>query len=208
MLSNENIKDILNATRHDVDERDLAFLVLCDNYKDIREAYKIAYGKTKSEEYVRNFRESDKISALVTAAKPFGVCQDGKVSISREENQSALIKMLGQIEQAMDDEEMDKGQALKMMADIRVKLQDKFDMEDDKDENKHIIVVPQKHDYICPHTNRECSKMPSKAACMKYYGLRDSGGGEKIQDEKPFESQPPKKREDLVLDIEKPTKKD
>ena len=63
--------------------------------------------------------------------------------------------------------------AIKIEADIRVKLNDKFNIEEEEGQ-KRIIVVPQKHDIICKFTNRECSAMPSKEACMKYYNLIDA----------------------------------
>ena len=62
----------------------------------------------------------------------------------------------------------DKG--LSLIKDIRINLNNKFEMTR-SDDNRRIIVVPQKHLYICPHTNRECSNMPPKEVCMKYYNL-------------------------------------
>lgn len=177
MLSNENINDIIKAARGTSDtanERDLAFLVLCDMYADKDAAFKVVYperGGVTAAEYMT----TDRIKAVLTAARPFGVGVEKGSSVSREENQEQLVRMLARIESAMDDGDIEPAQGLKMMADIRVKLQDKFDMDQSDDSQKHIIVVPQKHDYICPHTNRECSKMPSKDACMAYYGLSDGG---------------------------------
>lgn len=94
-------------------------------------------------------------------------------SISREENRSELIRMIGVIEDAMEKEEVKKAEGLKMIADIRVKLNDKFEIVQ-KEERKRIIVVPQKRDMICHHTGRECT-FPSKEECMKRYGLVDRG---------------------------------
>lgn len=90
--------------------------------------------------------------------------------ITKEENKAELIKMLDEIDAALQRKEIQFKDAMALKRDIRVKLNDKFEMEESTKE-KRIIVVPQKHDYVCPHTNRECTKMPSKEACMEYYGL-------------------------------------
>lgn len=173
MLSNDNISDILKAARarhEDINEQDVSFLALCDTISDKAVAHRWAYGFEYSGD-IDDYMQSARMTDLAGVMAPFGVGRRDLASISREENQAALIEMLADIQQARKNHEMDKGQALKMEADIRVKLQDKFDMDEDSDEVKHLIVVPQKHDYICPHTNRECTKMASKEACMKYYNL-------------------------------------
>ena len=90
--------------------------------------------------------------------------------ITKEENKAELIKMLDDIDDALQKKQIAFKDAMSLKRDIRVKLNDKFEMEESTKE-KRIIIVPQKHDYVCPHTNRECSKMPSKEACMEYYGL-------------------------------------
>ena len=101
---------------------------------------------------------------------------DGVVSeddITFEENKQGLIKLLKKTEEAVEKKLMDTKDALKLQTDIRVKLNDKFDTSESND-NKHIIVVPSKHDMICPHTNYECTFMPTKEACMKYYNIKDN----------------------------------
>lgn len=177
MLSKDNVKQILESARSsepDLWEKDLAFIAMYDTFEDKVMAYRCVYGEKKSAQTVEEYFASDKMQTLVKAAIPFGIGNEKGFSISREENQEELTKMLGEIRKAMDDKKLDTGTGLKMLMDIRVKLQDKFDMDESDDTHKHIIVVPQKHDIICPSTNRECSKMPSKEACMEYYNLVES----------------------------------
>lgn len=173
MLSNENISDVLGAAggSGSLSLRDIAFLVLCDTISDKEAIYRIVYEEPCSN--AGSFISSDKMKSLAEALQPFGVGRKEYAGISREENQSELIKMLDEIKSAMEAGDMERGQGLKMMADIRVKLQDKFDMEESDNEQRHLIIVPQKHDLICPHTNRECTQMPSKEACIRYYGLSE-----------------------------------
>ena len=91
---------------------------------------------------------------------------------TREENRAALLRQIEEIEEAYRDKKISFKDKSAQIYAIRFRLQDKFDMDRSGDERR-IIVVPQKHDFICPHTNRECSAMPSKEACMKYYNLKE-----------------------------------
>lgn len=95
-------------------------------------------------------------------------------SISREENRSELIRMIDEIQTSMVTGEIEKKDGLKMIADIRVKLNDKFEIED-AEAHQRLIVVPQKHDMVCRYTNRECM-FPPKEECMARYGLVERGG--------------------------------
>ena len=94
-------------------------------------------------------------------------------------NREALLKEISEMKQIADDAKASGDsdtfiKASKVVLDARVKLNDKFNIEEEEGQ-KRIIVVPQKHDIICKWTSRECSAMPSKEACMKYYNLIDAG---------------------------------
>lgn len=91
---------------------------------------------------------------------------------TKEENKAALLRQIDEIEEAYQKGKISFKDKSSQIYAIRFRLQDKFDMERSGDERR-IIVVPQKHDYICPYTHRECSKMPSKEACMEYYNLKE-----------------------------------
>ena len=93
-----------------------------------------------------------------------------EATITREENKQRLIDMLDEIDQGRLRGEISFKDAMALQRDIRVKLNDKFEMEK-SDKERRVIVVPAKHLFVCPHTNRECSNMPPKEVCMKYYNL-------------------------------------
>lgn len=93
-----------------------------------------------------------------------------EMTITKEENRSELLKMLDDIDRLMAERRLSTQVGLTLKKDIRIKLQDKFDIEEG-DSMHRIIVVPQKRDYICPHTNKECTKMPTREACIEYYKL-------------------------------------
>jgi hypothetical protein len=177
MIKNKDIETVLSAIKSDftdASEKDIIFLMLCDTISEKDTAYKMAYGKKCTK--IKEFISSHKILKIKELLKPFGIGVDMSSTISRTENREDLIKLLGKIKEASDNGELETKDAIKLETDIRVKLNDKFNIEAEK-EQRRIIIVPQKHDLICPHTNRECSNMPSKEACMKYYNLTEEKHG-------------------------------
>lgn len=93
-----------------------------------------------------------------------------KKDYTKEDNKAALLAQIDEIEQAFNNGEISFKDKSAQISAIRFRLQDKFELEK-SDKEKRIIVVPAKHFFICPHTNRECSNMPPKEVCMKYYNL-------------------------------------
>lgn len=167
MISYNDIKDIINSLKTEGVEarvRDVAYLVMCDSFVDKGLAAKVAYQEDE--------KPSNKVlSMLAEKLKPFGI--GAVTTISKDENREELLKLLQRVQDAEREGTIDPKDAIKIEADIRVKLNDKFNIEEEEGQRR-IIVVPQKHDIICKHTNRECSAMPSKEACMKYYNLIDA----------------------------------
>lgn len=167
MISYNDIKDIINSLKTEGVEarvRDVAYLVMCDSFVDKALAAKVAYQDDE--------KPSQKmLSMLAEKLKPFGI--GALTTISKDENREELLKLLQRVQDAEREGTIDPKDAIKIEADIRVKLNDKFNIEEEEGQ-KRIIVVPQKHDIICKWTSRECSAMPSKEACMKYYNLIDA----------------------------------
>lgn len=91
-------------------------------------------------------------------------------SYNKEENKAALLAQIEEIEEAYKQGNISFKDKSAQIYAIRFRLQDKFELQR-SDKEKRIIVVPAKHLFICPHTNRECSNMPPKEVCMKYYNL-------------------------------------
>lgn len=148
---------------------DVAFAALCDTFEDKNFAYRIAYGK-KGDGYA--LYETPRFKKMLAALEPFGVGVVNVTAITKEQNKNDLIKLLERVQMLGESKAIDIKDALKMEGDLRVKLNDKFEMEETQ-KQKRIIIVPSKHDIVCPHTNRECNFWPSKAACMKHYQLKE-----------------------------------
>lgn len=164
MIAYNDVKEIIDSLKSDgidVRVRDVAYLILCDTFSDKTIPEKVVYK-------ANDIPTSETLAALSEKLKPFGI---GEINtISKDENREELLKLLNRIQDGERAGLIDPKDAIKIEADIRVKLNDKFNIEEE-DTKKRIIVVPQKHDIICPHTNRECTYMPSKEACKKHYKL-------------------------------------
>lgn len=182
MITNANIEEIIKKVKDELNKqvtlRDVMFIINESMFEDRKTAYKASFGEVISDNDLDVYIYSERIQKLIELLAPFtkSNSDNGVVSeddITFEENKQGLIKLLKKTKQAEEDGLMETKDALKLQADIRVKLNDKFDTAEST-ENKHIIVVPSKHDIVCPHTNYECTFMPTKEACMKYYNLKDN----------------------------------
>lgn len=179
MLKETDIKSIIDSVRnegHDVGMQDLAFLLL-RGFVPVGVAYGMAFqryavsrGKDIGKEAAA-YCATPKVKALDAVLRTFGIGTTAGIDISKAENKSDLIRLLKELQDAKANGEIETKDALKIEADIRVKLNDKFSMDED-DGPRRILVVPQKHDIVCPHTHMECTYMPTKKACMEYYKLK------------------------------------
>ena len=164
------ILDTVRADWEKANEKDIAFAILCDAIEDKTLAYRLAYRKSDKE--AAAFYDTPRFKKLLDTLEPFGIGNVNTNAITKEENKNALLKMLDKIEQAVQNNELETKDALKMQTDIRVKLNDKFEMEESQ-KQKRIIVVPSKHDIVCPMTRRECNFWPTRKACVKHFGFID-----------------------------------
>ena len=91
-------------------------------------------------------------------------------SISFEENKAYMLNLKRQTEEAMAAGEIDKKDGLKILSDISVKLNDRFSV---KDENQdQIVIVNSKYDAVCSRCGAEVSRRPiTKDEAMEMYNL-------------------------------------
>ena len=90
--------------------------------------------------------------------------------ISFEENKAEILNLIKATKQAFEKGEIEAKDALKIEADLRVKLNDKFSVtEDVKDQ---VVYTFEKYNDICPYCSREVSRRPiSKEEAMRKYDL-------------------------------------
>lgn len=178
-ISIEDIKKIIeDASKKGfkIGVRDIAFVVLLDAFENEDIAYKCLFGsesgfmqeyasvyaRTGAVEYIKDY-----IDILSTNNGSRSKKQDVD-DITFDENKSYMIKLKKDTEEAMANGEIEKKDALKILADISVKLNDKFNVKD-ANEDRQVVIVQNKFNAIC-----ECGReiyVPTKEEMMKKYNL-------------------------------------
>lgn len=178
-ISIEDIKKIIeDASKKGfkIGVRDIAFVVLLDAFENEDIAYKCLFGsesgfmqeyasvyaRTGAVEYIKDY-----IDILSSNNGSRGKKQDVD-DITFDENKAYMIKLKKDTEEAMANGEIEKKDALKILADISVKLNDKFNVKD-ANEDRQVVIVQNKFNAIC-----ECGReiyVPTKEEMMNKYNL-------------------------------------
>ena len=164
----ENITDIINfaiVNKHEITVKDISYVVLENAFNDAKAAYYSIHGKDsgKDEKEIFEYDTSPAIECIrgYMVSNRFILNskeqeeKSGLKNISAEENQDGMIRLIGEIEQAMKEKKMSKKDGLGRISDIRTKLQGRFNIEQ-SNEQLH-IVVNNKYNAVCPYCNHEIS---------------------------------------------------
>ena len=180
MISNEQIKQFIaecNRAGHTIGLRDISYVLLSRQFDDKALAYKSIYGsdvnfnaeygytydQTASIEYLKMYAEQN-FSDLSKKRKKKKDYED----ISFDENKAYMLKLKKDTEEAIADGEIEKKDGLKILADLSVKLNDKFQVNDmSKDQ---LIYVNCKYNSICERCGTELY-IPTKKDLMEKYNL-------------------------------------
>lgn len=179
MISNEQIKRTIEdcaKANHTVSVRDISYVLLCIHLDDSLVAYKCIFGNDYdyNQEYHATYDQTATMAYLKTYVE-FTLLNDKKKKkksedISFEENKEYMLNLKRQTEDAMAAGEIDKKDGLKILTDISVKLNDKFNVSDSSQEQ--LVVVNTKYDAVCPSCGREISRRPiTKDEAMEMYNL-------------------------------------
>lgn len=186
MITNEQIRQTINECSkagYSVGMRDISYVLLCKHYADKTTAYRILFGldpdfnadyaytydQTASISYLKDYVEFnlDGDNATPKKKKKRFSSED---DISFEENKAEILNLIKATKKAFENGDIEAKDALKIEADLRVKLNDKFSVtEEVKDQ---IVVVNQKYDAICGRCGAEVARRPiTKEEAMKMYDL-------------------------------------
>lgn len=164
---------------HEVKVRDICFVLLCRYIEDKATVYRSLFDPngTVSEVSIDNYKNSRKIAYLEDELR-VQVPEEKKKKkkagddISFDENLAYMLRLKKETEEALANKEIDKKDGLKILADITVKLNDKFNIaEEVKDQ---VVVVAQKYDDICPYCQHEVARRPlAKEEAMEMYNLTE-----------------------------------
>ena len=151
--------------------RDIAYTLLSKMFADNKTAYQCLFGTEGYDDYADDEMRSKLEQYMSDEGYIKSISTDADTGgITFEQNRREMEILLEKTQQAMDDGLVDPKDALKIMADIRVKLNDKFKVE--SKQQARYIVVQKRYNNVCPHCNREIY-IPSKQDLMEEYNLTE-----------------------------------
>lgn len=183
MINTEQVKQTIDECAkvgHEVGLRDIAYVFLSKNFDDVRIPYRCLFGldmdynpdyaetydKTGTMQYLKSYIEMNFSDGTQKKKKKKAVSEEDDISF--EENKAYMLKLKKDIEKAIEDGEMEKKDGYKALADISVKLNDKFQVQGEVKEQ--LIVVNTKYNAICGSCGREIY-IPTKEDLMEKYDL-------------------------------------
>ena len=179
MITNDDILNLIKSGKekgYTIVLRDITYLLLCDVFEDKDIAYKSVFGGDKDFDVKKRETYESKSSTeyLKTAMNAMGFTGEKAVVKSKdrtfEENKAYMLDLQRQTEEALKNGEIDKKDGLKILADISVKLTDKFQVKDKNIEK--VVIVNQKFNSICPYCKHEISARPmTKEEAKEKYNL-------------------------------------
>jgi hypothetical protein len=173
-MDNEQIKKTIEHFKEigeTIRVRDIAYTLLSKMFADSKTAYQCLFGTEGYDDYADDEMRSKLEQYLSDAGYIRNMSEDNDTgTITFEENRREMELLLKKTQQSMDDGLVDPKDGLKIMADIRVKLNDKFKVE--SKQQARYIVVQKRYNNVCPHCNREIY-IPSKQDLMEEYNLTE-----------------------------------
>lgn len=161
-----DIRNIIAKARrdgHDTGMKDIAFVVLERAFGDSLAAYRCLFDAVAKQRDAESYVREPKTAYLREAvpqdrpAKTGGMTKDGDSpdmeDLSFEENKAEMIRLLDEIREKMNSGEMEAKDGLKLMTDIRTRLNDKFGTAEKSEERR--VIVNIKYNDICPYCSHE-----------------------------------------------------
>lgn len=163
--------------------RDISFVLLSNTYDNIYIAHKVLYN-VDAENVAEEYNNSERIKFI---RKELKALEDAEVrvkskkskntddDITYSENKAGMIKELKHLEAIRKNNVLEPKEDIALsskIADLRVKLSEKFSTKEANDEQR--IIVQKKFDFVCPYMNRECSYQ-TKEFVMEKYDLVERG---------------------------------
>lgn len=169
-MDNEQIKKTIEHFKESgetIRVRDIAYTLLSKMFADSKTAYQCLFGSEGYDDYEDDEMRSKLEQYLTDAGYIRSVStDDDSGEITFEENKKEMERLLATTQKEMEKGTIEAKDALKIMADIRVKLNDKFKVESKKQDR--MIVVERKFDFVCPTTRKECYQLDKDFAMKKW----------------------------------------
>lgn len=173
-LSKERVGEILTKASEQglsLKVRDISYVLLCRYFADRSYAFRVCfgadsdYGESTIDAYENGEGYAFLKEELEGVRDMSGVVYNDDITF--EENKAYMLKIKRDTEKAMEAGELDKKDGLKILADLSVKLNDKFSVQAEVKEQ--MVIVNCKFNSLC-----DCGKeiyIPTKEQLMKEYNL-------------------------------------
>lgn len=169
-MDNEQIKNTIEHFRKDgksVRVRDIAYTLLSKMFVDNKIAYQCLFGEDGYDDYANDENREQIEQYMTDMGYIRSLSTDNDTGeITFEENRKEMYALLEKTQDALKKRIIEPKDALKIMADIRVKLNDKFKVESQKKDR--MIIVEKKFDFVCPMTRKECYQLDKEDAMKKW----------------------------------------
>lgn len=173
MIDNEKIKETIDHFREEgkqIRVRDIAYTLLSKMF-DSKTAFQCLFfgDSTNYDDYTDDKIREELNTYLTEQGFIKNVITDNDSDgITFNENKREMEMLLKKTQDSLDQGIIEPKDALKIMADIRVKLNDKFKVEAQKTERT--IIVQKRYNSTCQHCGREIY-IPSKEQLMEEFNL-------------------------------------
>ena len=168
-MTNNDIKEVIEYFRKqgtNVRVRDIAYVLLSKMFENNVTAYQCLFGNDGFEEY-SEAKERTEIESYLRLQVYMRTEKESQDELSFEQNKKEMQGLIERFEQGMENGTIDPAVGLAKIADIRVKLNDKFNIQEEQQER--VIQVLKKFNAVCD-CGREIYK-PTKEELMEEYGL-------------------------------------
>lgn len=155
--------------------RDISYILLTRYFEDKSYAYRVCFGADVdySGDAIQEYESGEGykfLKAILNEVREGGFASRYAEDITFEENKAYMLKLKKDTEEAMDRGELEAKDGLKILADLSVKLNDKFQVNSEvKDQ---IVQVYAKYDDVCSYCQHEVARRPmTKEEAMKEFDL-------------------------------------
>ena len=177
-LTIEKVGEILTAaSTHgaNLKVRDIAYVLLRRYFDDRSYAWRVCFTDADYDEktidaYEEGIGYQFLREVLAEVRDRGGLLYDEDITF--EENKANMLKLKRDTEMAMEAGELEKKDGLKILSDLSVKLNDRFQVQAQvKDQ---MVIVEQKYNDICPRCQTEISRRTmTKEEAMAAYNLKE-----------------------------------
>ena len=171
MIDNEQIKGTVEYFRQNgkpIRVRDIAYTLLAKMF-DAKTAFQCLFPGEENifDVYVEDKLRDDLETYLTEQGYIKNLSTDADTGgITFNENKREMEMLLEKTQRALDDGLIEPKDGLKILADIRVKLNDKFKVQEQSKDR--MIIVEKKFDFVCPYTKHECYQLDKEDAMRKW----------------------------------------